>query len=402
MRNWRQVIRKKEVLALCSMIFMANIYSGITFPSLSLYAQSLGASLTLIGALSGVGGLARILFSVPVGMISDSIGRKTVLSAGMLLCVVSSILFAVVPNSYFLFPVRVLASLAGVSYFLAVAYMGDVVAKHERGLAIGLYLTCMGLGFTVGPFIGGRVAEAHGYRASYQIAAISSVIGFVIVRAGLPGKRSSHGVTSGQSKMWFGKLKPMVQEPQLLAASLANFLTSVMFGTIMSFFPLYAASLSLGQGAIGSMFSVRALCSTSARMPTGLLTNRFSSRGLMLVALTLMMVVAFLVSNTTSPATLGLLLASEGIAYGMFLTSGQAFVAGRSTESDRGTTFGVYSTAGSLGGAMAPFVLGFIADQWGLAVVFRVTGALVFVGIGMLGYLSLRQRRAVFLGRHMV
>jgi len=84
------------------------------------------------------------------------------------------------------------------------------------------------------------------------------------------------------------------------------------------------------------------------------------------------------------------------------LTSGQAFVTERSTESDRGTALGVYSTAGSLGGAAAPFVLGFIADLWGLAAVFGVTGVLVFVGIGVLWYLDLRQRRALSLGRRMV
>jgi MFS family permease len=178
MRNWQQVLRKKEVLTLCSMIFMANIYSGITFPTLSLYAQSLGASLALIGALSGIGGLARILSAVPVGMAFDSIGRKTVLSAGMFLAAVLSILYSVVPNPYFLFPIRVLASLAGVSYFMAVAYVGDIVAERERGLAIGLYTTCMGLGFTIGPFIGGQVAEAYGYRVSYQVAAISALLGF--------------------------------------------------------------------------------------------------------------------------------------------------------------------------------------------------------------------------------
>ena len=399
MRNWRQVLRKKEVLALCGMIFMANVYSGITFPTLSLYGQSLGASLTLIGALSGVGGLARILCAVPVGMVSDNIGRRTVLSVGMLLCVVTSILYTVVPNPYLLFPVRVLASLAGVSYFLAVAYVGDVVAEHERGLAIGLYTTCMGLGFTVGPFIGGRIAESYGYRVSYQVAAISALVGFAVVRAGLPRKQSDRSATSGQFRTWSARLKPMVKKPQLLVASLANLLTSVVFGAIMSFFPLYATLLSLGEGAIGSMFSVRALCSTSARMPTGLLTDKLSSRSLMLAALALMMVVTFSISSSTNPAVLGLLLAGEGIAYGMFLTSGQTFVAGHSTESDRGTLLGVYSTAGSLGSALAPFALGFVAELWGLAAVFFVTGALVFVGIGVLGYAGLRQRRALALER---
>jgi len=88
-----------------------------------------------------------------------------------------------------------------------------------------------------------------------------------------------------------------------------------------------------------------------------------------------------------------MLLAGEGIAFGMFLTAGQAFVTGHATESRRGAAIGVYSTAGSVGSTAGPFVLGLVADAWGLAAVFQVTGALVFLGIGGLWYLRSRRRR---------
>jgi len=398
MKNW-QVLRRKQVWVLCAMIFTANLYSGITFPTLSLYAQSLGASLGLIGALSGVAGLTQISFAVPVGLMSDAKGRKTVLSAGMLLSAASSFLYAVVPNPYFLFPIRILASLAGVCYILmGMACLGDVVAKGERGLAVGLYTTCMGLGFSVGPFIGGRVAEAYGYRVAYEVAALCALLGFAVVRLGLAGQSPNQGtVTSRPDASLSTRLKLMVREPNLLAASLANVSQGAVFGVIMSFFPLYLASLSVGDAAIGSMFAVRALCSTLARMPTGLLTTRLSSKSIMTIALALMVIVVVSISGTTTPAVLGVLLAGEGVAFGMFLASGQTYVTERSTESDRGTVLGVYSTAGSLGATAAPFALGFIADVWGLVAVFQVTGVLVLVGLGVLGYVSLWQRRILAL-----
>jgi MFS family permease len=185
----------------------------------------------------------------------------------------------------------------------------------------------------------------------------------------------------------------MAREPNLLAASLANLSRSAVFAAIMSFFPLYLASLSVGQATVGSMFAARALCSTSARMPTGLLTTRFSSKSIMTIALAAMVIVVVSISGTTTPAVLGVLLAGEGVAFGMFLTSGQAFVAEHSA-SGRGTAIGVYSTAASLGATAAPFVLGFIADVWGLVAVFQVTGVVVLAGLGVLGYVSLWQRRA--------
>jgi len=113
----------------------------------------------------------------------------------------------------------------------------------------------------------------------------------------------------------------------------------------------------------------------------------------MTIALVLMLTVVVSISGTTTPVLLGVLLVGEGIAFGMFFTSGQAFVAEHSASS-RGTAIGVYSTAASLGSTAAPFIFGFIADVWGLVAVFQVTGVVVLAGIGVLGYVSLWQRRA--------
>lgn len=388
----------KEVLAIYALVFSITMASGIINPTFSLYARSLGASLTLIGALSGVVGLTRILASVPIGMISDSLGRKNILSVGMLLFSASSFLYTVVPTPYFLFPIRVLFGLAMVStLFLGVAYVGDVVAKHERSRAIGLYITFMALGSSVGPVIGGLVAASYGYRASYRVAAIVALAGFVVARWGLIGRSiGQRREASAADPSRPAKLRLMVKEPNLLAASLANLLQSVTVGAaIYNFFPLYAASLSINEATIGSMFAIRALSATPVGVPTGLLTTRFPSRNLMVIALALSMIMVISISYITMPIALGAVLSGHGIATGMFLASGQAFVTEQTTESNRGMAIGLYSTAGSVGSTVSPLVLGIIADSWGLAVVFRVTGILVFMGVGVLGYMGVRRSRVL-------
>jgi MFS family permease len=99
-------------------------------------------------------------------------------------------------------------------------------------------------------------------------------------------------------------------------------------------------------------------------------------------------------AQTDAPFLLGLLLLTEGIAFGTFLTSGQAFVAEFSTPATRGTAVGVYGTAGSLGSTLSPVVLGVIAEIWGVSTVFRVTGALIMIGLLGIAGLFLWQRRA--------
>jgi MFS family permease len=392
----RRVLRK-EVVAICAMVFMADVACGLLLTTFSLYARSLGASLALIGALVGVMGLTRILASVPIGLICDRVGRRSVLSAGMLLFATSGLLHMVAPNPYFLFPLRILDGLGMASvFFMGVAYIGDIVDKREQGLVIGLYTSCMGLGFTLGPLIGGQVSEAYGFRTSYLVAVVAALVGYAIARLGLVRQQPSEGTTASPPVgSVLRKLRLVAEEPNLLTTSLANLLMSmVLFGTTFGFFPLYAASLSVGEATIGSMFAARALISTSTRLPTGLLTAKFSSASLMLIALALAMTTAVAISFTTSVVLLGVFLAGDGIAYGVFITSGQASMTEHSRPSERGIALGLYSTAGSIGGAVAPFFMGVIADRWGLAAVFRVTGGLVLVGIGVLWYVSLRRRRA--------
>jgi DHA1 family multidrug resistance protein-like MFS transporter len=394
-QRMRRVVIRKELLAIYAMVFLADTAVGIFRPTFSLYARSMGASLTMIGALGGTEGLTRILFFVPIGMLSDTKGRRGVMSAGLLLFAVSFFLYPIVPGPYFLFPIRVMTGLSVAStFFIGIAYVSGIVDQRDRGLAIGLYTTCMGLGFAVGSAIGGLVVEDYGFGACYRVAAIIVLLGFAILHLG-PADRSTQQqkAGSGTSQPLLAKLALLVKDPNILAASLGNMLISVVLeGAIFNFFPLYSASLSVSEAAIGSMFSVRALMSTSARLPTGALTTKFPGRRLMIVALALAMIMVLSMSFITVPAVLGIVLAGEGIAYGMFLASGHTFVAEHSTESNRGTATGIYSTAGSMGVVLGPFALGPVADFWGLDTVFWLTGALVFLGIVVILYMSYRQR----------
>ena len=148
----------------------------------------------------------------------------------------------------------------------------------------------------------------------------------------------------------------MVKEPDLLAASVANMIMGMVFGgAIVNFFPLYAASLAINEATIGYIFSIRSFISTLTRMPTGLLTIRFSSKYLMIIALAIAMLALFAISITISPGILAVCVAVEGAAFGLFLTSGQTFVAKQSTEVNRGKAIGIYGMAGSTGATVGPF-----------------------------------------------
>ncbi len=393
-RLW-SLLRCKEFLAVLVMIFAADLATGIFSPTFSLYATSLGATFTLVGLLSSVVGLTRIVASIPIGMISDALGRKPVLLTGMLLLAVSSYLYTVVTDPYLLLPMRMMTGIVITStFFIGMAYVGDVVPKADRGLASGMYTTCMGLGFTLGSFLGGRLAASAGYVLTFRTAAVLALIGFGVAWWGLSSAQEREPADPRLPSP-LRKLGLLARQPALLAVSLGYLLTILMFdAAIVSFLPLYAASLSIGQAAVGVMFSFRALASTLVRLPTGVLTTRLASRRLMLAALFLGMVMVFSICFLSSPIPLALALAGEGIGFGMYLTAGQAFITQRFDESQRGTAMGLYSMTGSIGATLGPLLLGAVADLWGLRAVFLSTGILVALGIGAILYIASRERAA--------
>ena len=390
-RLW-SLLTRKEVVSVFLMVFVADVVVGIFSPTFSLFATSLGASVTLIGVLSSVRGLTRTLASIPVGMVSDSSGRRIVLLSGMLLLSGSAFLYSLISSPYALLPLRMITGVViSATFFIGMAYMGDQVAKEDRGLASGVYTSCMGLGFTVGSALGGGLAASAGYVATFRVAAAIALAGFLVAWWGLAKPvDNSHSVKSAENPL--ARLGLLAREPQLLAASLGYLLIILMFdAAVVNFFPLYAAGvLAISQTGIGSMMAIRALVSTSVRLPTGMLSTRIASRHLMVTALTIGMLMMLAICCVNSPAVLTLVLAGEGICFGMYLTAGQAFITENFAQSERGTAMGVYSMTGSIGSTAGPFVMGAVGDALGLKSVFVMTGILVFVGILVFLYASSR------------
>jgi MFS family permease len=385
---------RKELVSAFAMIFIADLVVGIFSPTFALFAASLGASATLIGLLSSTVGMTRIISSIPIGMISDSKGRKGVLVAGMLTLATSSFFYSLVTDPLWLFPLRMMSGIVITStFFIGMAYAGDRVRREDRGLVSGIYTTCMGLGFAVGSALGGKMAVQFGYGPTFRIAALIALLGVAFAYLGLSGP-APRSELAPRSVSPLTKLGLLAREPSLFAASVGYMMIILTFDAVLvNIFPLYAKSLTIGQAAIGSMFAVRALTSASVRMPTGLLMARIPSHKVMIAALALGMVAITSIAFLSDPLLLTVALAGEGICFGMYLTSGQAYITEQFPEADRGTAMGVYSMTGSISSMIGPFAFGAMADVWGLNIVFVVTGCIVFLGIALILFTNARERQ---------
>jgi MFS family permease len=382
---------RREVIAVCAVAFLADIVAGILNATFSLYAAGLGASVVFIGLLTSLSGGAALLASIPVGILSDRIGRRRVLVAGMACFALAMACFAAAPSPPFLIPGRLLFGLAMVATFwIAAAYLGDMVSGSLRGVAFGLFTTAMGLGFAVGPLLGGEVAEMAGIRAAFVLAFAAALIGTAIVIVELrdvhPGpERSSRPRASLRESLRVGR------ERALIIAGVANIVSSVTFvGAIVTIFPLYGAAHGLPTGIIGTMFAFRALASTAFRLPSGVLASGIGSGRVMLAALLIEVIATAGMGMARQFETMLAWLILEGIGFGAFLASSQAYVAEHTVEATRGAAIGFYSMTGGIGNAAAPLFLGAVASLFGLGAGFFAAGGVGLVGLAIIAGISMR------------
>ncbi|MCW5879573.1 MAG: MFS transporter [Anaerolineae bacterium] len=395
----RRVMRR-DILLLCAVVFAADVVLGMMSPTFSLFAQSLGASLALVGLLTSTAGLTQFFISVPLGALSDRHGRKTVLVLGLLGFALAMLSFAVAPNPWFLFPGRILIGLGTTAIFwIGVAYLGDIITAEERGPAFGVYTTAMGLGFTLGPLLAALIERQSSVRISYLVGAV-----IALATAGLAGwglrtvQRDKGGVRSVRVGFGFDDARYLLRNPSLLAGSIGNLAVQASFSAaVFSFFPILAAGLGATPAAISSMFSARAFGSAAARLPTGMILTKVSTWLVISLALVATLAAMTGMAISTALGALAALLVVEGIAYGVYLTAGQAFVAEHSSPTTRGSSIGVYTTAGSVGSTLGPIALGVIADLFGVVIVFSVTAVIVLVAL--FSVVVLYTRRGTTLGR---
>lgn len=175
---------------------------GIVFPIMPDLMARVGASTTGEGAFWG--GIlmasyagALFLFAPIIGGLSDAFGRKPVLLFALFVLAVDYVIMALADVFWVLLIGRILAGVAGATYTTATAYIADISTKTERAARFGMIGAAFGIGFVMGPAIGGVAAEWH-ISAPFWIAAALSAANvifglFVLPESLAPDKRRPFG-----------------------------------------------------------------------------------------------------------------------------------------------------------------------------------------------------------------
>jgi DHA1 family tetracycline resistance protein-like MFS transporter len=195
----------------------------------------------IVGYFGSAWALMQFVFQPVLGALSDRFGRRPVVILSNLGLGLDYILMALAPNLWFLFVGRLISGITAASVSTAGAYIADVTPPEKRAARYGLLGAAFGLGFIIGPAIGGVLGDI-GLRLPFWGAALLSLLnaiyGFLILPESLARDRRAKFVLRQANPL--GAFKFLSGTAQLSRLAVAAFLQRFAYGSLPTVFVLYA------------------------------------------------------------------------------------------------------------------------------------------------------------------
>ncbi|HZP48324.1 MAG TPA: TCR/Tet family MFS transporter [Vicinamibacterales bacterium] len=236
---------------------------GVIVPVLPLLVVSLSGGDTARGAaIYGLFGTTfaamQFVFSPVLGSLSDRFGRRRVILLSNVGLGLDYVLMALAPSLWWLLAGRVVSGITSSSLPTAMAYIADVTDARERAAKFGLLGVAFGVGFIVGPALGGVLGDIS-LRAPFWGAAVLSLAnatyGFFILPESLPLHRRTPFHWKRANVL--GAFQMLRSRPQLFALGGASFLSMLAHDSLPTTFVLYTAyRYAWGQKMVGLVLAM--------------------------------------------------------------------------------------------------------------------------------------------------
>jgi DHA1 family tetracycline resistance protein-like MFS transporter len=337
---------------------------GVVIPVLPQLVEEFTGSAARAGWVNGlfvaVWALMQFIFSPVMGALSDRYGRRRVLLISNAGIGIDYILMALAPNLWWLALARIVSGIVASNISTAFAYIADVTPPEKRAQSYGMIGACFGLGFIVGPAMGGLLGEID-IRLPFWIAGAlalaNALYGFFVLPESLaPENRTAF---SWRRANPMGSLQLLRSHPELFGLALVNVLAQFAHYVLPAVFALYALErYDWSSSEIGWVLAGIGLCAAITQgLITGRVVKRFGERLTLLAAL-LFGAAGFAVYGLAPNGLVFWLGVPIMSLWGMAGPATQSLMTRYVSPGEQGQLQGANMSLGSLAGVVAPVVFG--------------------------------------------
>lgn len=345
----------------------------------------------LLGYLSAMWALMVFLVAPILGQLSDKFGRKKVLLFSLFGTSLSYVLFAVgivTRNLPLLFISRAFDGVTGSSIGAAQAAIADITKPENRAKNFGLIGAAFGLGFILGPYIGGKLSDPavlNWFNATtpFWFAAILSFLNVLFIlfffKETLKEKNRALKITLTRA---FSNIFKAARLSSIRTILLTNFFFQGGFAFFTTFFSVFLIRrFAFTQGNIGDYFSYVGLWAVLAQVVIlRLVIKKFNECQILRLSLLGLAVFMFLQLAPNKSWELLLITPFFAVANGLSQANITALVSRSAGQSIQGEILGINSSVQSLATAIPPIISGYLAAAFVPAASILVSAIVIFLG----------------------
>jgi multidrug resistance protein len=379
-------------------ILLDVVWLGLIIPIQPFLGQRFGATETVVTLLGSTYAACQFLFAPIWGSLSDRIGRRPVLLASISATVAGHLAFAFAGSLLTLFLARALAGLGAANIATAQAVISDTAPPKSRSKSMALIGAAFGVGFVLGPAIGGLLSQWD-YRAPPLLAALLGLVNLALVWRNLAETRT---LAANQAPSIHGLAALFSIPPQIRPLALTTFLTMTAFATMEQSISLYIQAKWVGDSSGARMEASSGLTSqylvmvgVSAVFVQGFLVRkilpifgdyRVALAGL--IGLIVALLAIPLVGSFGIFSVFGLTASLLALGSGLFNPAMSGLVSQRASDEDQGHSLAVNQSAAAFGRVTGPLFAGWLFAH--SAPYPFIVGAILVIG-AVLVFLSQRR-----------
>jgi MFS family permease len=365
------VPRSRDILLFSTATFFYWAALYLYSPILSVYARSLGASLSMVGVIVASYAIPQFLLRIPLGFAFDYMRRRRpLITAGLVATLLGAVGLGLAPSPWALFGARFLTGIGAAAWVAFTIYFAGYYSSSATPKAIATINFVQGIALVAATYCGGLTAQRFGYASTFFIAAI---LGAAALAFNFAAREAPAAPVQRIKMKDLGTLAR--SGPLLVVSVMGLFAQYVNWAGLFGFTPIYAARIGASSADLGVITMVCLAASALAALATTRVTRFAGSRATVSFGAILLGGTMALVPAMHTVAGLAWLLAANGIARGLLQTVLMSLSVQAVPDSHRATAMGVYQAAYAVGMLAGPLVTGWLADLIGLAPAFYAAAA---------------------------
>lgn len=370
---------RRYILLFCVATFFFWTALYLYVPILPVYAQSLGASLSMVGVIVSAYAIPQLLLRIPIGVLFDAMSRrKLLLAGGIVAATLGALGLGLAPSPRFLFLARAITGIGAATWVTFTVYFTAYYPQEGPRRAIGLINFVQGVAVVTATLFGGLIAEAWGSVSAFWGAVLLGILGL----ATLFSARAPM-ITKAEPVSWPHFIS-VATTPLLILASFLGILSQFAnWAGLFGFIPVYGAQIGASRADLGFMTTLSLASSAVAALAVASLARRFGNVFTILLGSLLLGGALAVVPLIHKVSVLEAVMVVNGLGRGMLGTVLMALSIQAVAPQRRATAMGIYQATYAIGMLLGPLVSGFLADNFGLAAVFYLSASLCLVTAGL-------------------